>query len=62
MDVSGGRISFSDKSSAGNNVYISSASGTVGDVLGHVGVNEQVGALRSLKLELELAVRSYGPG
>ncbi len=34
VDVSGGRISFSDKSSAGNNVYISSVSGTVGDVLG----------------------------
>jgi len=29
-----GTISFSDKSSAGNNVYLSGVSGTVGDVLG----------------------------
>ena len=34
VSVSGGRISFTDKSSAGNEVYISNASGTVGEVLG----------------------------
>ena len=34
VNVSGGRISFSDRSNAGNEVYISSTSGTVGEVLG----------------------------
>lgn len=34
VSVEDGKISFSDKSSAGNSVYLSGASGNIGDVLG----------------------------